>query len=496
MNNIQYLQPNTTLQGGKYRIERMLGQGGFGITYLAVQVAINRYVAIKEFFIKESCQRDVDNKTMTVPSYGSKQVVDYAFRKFRQETIKLASLSHPNIVRVIDVFEENGTAYYVMNYLPGGSLSDYVKTYGPMSEDWALGYVRQIASALKYMHTEKHMCHLDVKPGNIMLDGKGHAFLIDFGISKNYGADGRATSSMPVGFSEGYAPVEQYSQMVSDFSPAIDVYGLGATLFFLLHGQIPVNAPSRVGGAVLQLNENLSQEVKNIINASMAVSKTDRAQSMDVFLQPQSLVSSFPPHVHESPVSFIREEPVQQVVQPLPVGQTSETTIITSSANNRLEQNTSPKTLQKTIHNNKKNQTGLIFGALFAFILLLCGIGGAIYYFYLRDKGPDIEVVVGNNDEGAVPSDTSFVLDSASTTVEQKKQNDETSRPVVSNKKKDDDNKEENTKENNDLNKTSETETEESNASSQIFQESSSNNSNDVQTTRSDRVGWHIERLE
>ena len=461
MNNIQYLQPNTTLQGGKYRIERMLGQGGFGITYLAVQVAINRYVAIKEFFIKESCQRDADNKTMTVPSYGSKQVVDYSFRKFRQETIKLASLSHPNIVRVIDVFEENGTAYYVMNYLPGGSLSDYVKTYGPMSEDWALGYVRQIASALKYMHTEKHMCHLDVKPGNIMLDGKGHAFLIDFGISKNYGADGRATSSMPVGFSEGYAPVEQYSQMVSDFSPAIDVYGLGATLFFLLHGQIPVNAPSRVGGAVLQLNENLSQEVKNIINASMAVSKTDRAQSMDVFLQPQSLVSSFPPHVHESPVSFIREEPVQQVVQPLPVGQTSET-----------------------------------IGALFAFILLLCGIGGAIYYFYLRDKGPDIEVVVGNNDEGAVPSDTSFVLDSASTTVEQKKQNDETSRPVVSNKKKDDDNKEENTKENNDLNKTSETETEESNASSQIFQESSSNNSNDVQTTRSDRVGWHIERLE
>ena len=188
---MQHLQSNTTLQGGKYRIERMLGQGGFGITYLATQVSLNRNVAIKEFFMKENCQRATDDRTMTVPSDGSRGLVDGALHKFRQEALKLASISHPNIVRVIDVFEENGTAYYVMDYLPGGSLTDKVKTGGPMTEEQAMGYIRQIASALKYMHEVKHMCHFDVKPSNIMLDAMGNAFLIDFGISKNYGADGR-----------------------------------------------------------------------------------------------------------------------------------------------------------------------------------------------------------------------------------------------------------------------------------------------------------------
>ena len=302
---MQQLQPNTTLQDGKYKIERLLGQGGFGITYLATQVSLNRNVAIKEFFMKENCQRATDDRTMTVPSDGSRGLVDGALYKFRQEALKLASISHPNIVRVIDVFEENGTAYYVMDYLPGGSLTDKVKTGGPMTEEQAMGYIRQIASALKYMHEVKHMCHFDVKPSNIMLDAMGNAFLIDFGISKNYGADGRATSSMPVGISEGYAPIEQYSQLVGDFSPESDVYSLGANLYYLVTGKVPPASVVRASGQELQFPASVSTYIRGLISSAMSVSRNSRPTSVDMFLQ-----SNNPNMVYnEDPTTLIIEKP-------------------------------------------------------------------------------------------------------------------------------------------------------------------------------------------
>ena len=302
---MQQLQPGTFLQGGKYKIERVLGQGGFGITYLATQVSLNRNVAIKEFFMKENCQRATDDRTMTVPSDGSRDLVDGALYKFRQEALKLASISHPNIVRVIDVFEENGTAYYVMDYLSGGSLTDKVKTSGPMTEEQAMGYIRQIASALKYMHEVKHMCHFDVKPSNIMLDAMGNAFLIDFGISKNYGADGRATSSMPVGISEGYAPIEQYSQLVGDFSPESDVYSLGATLYYLVTGKVPPASVVRASGQELQFPASVSTYIRELISSAMSVSRNSRPTSVDMFLQSNNPNMAY----NEDPTTLIIEKP-------------------------------------------------------------------------------------------------------------------------------------------------------------------------------------------
>ena len=281
---MQQLQPNTTLQGGKYKIVRALGQGGFGITYLATQTSLQRKVAIKEFFMKDFCSRD--SHTMYMQSFtvdSAKQVEQYR-KKFFKEAGNLSRLHHPNIISVIDVFEENGTVYYVMPYLAGGSLLDYVKAHGTLSETAAMKYVRQIASALKYMHEEEHICHYDVKPANILLDDKGNAVLIDFGISKNYDAAGHETTTTPVGMSEGYAPIEQYQQNVEEFSPVSDVYALGATLYFLLHGKRPVSAVHRASGTALLLSKKLSQGIKDIINVSMKVSKRERANSVDVFL--------------------------------------------------------------------------------------------------------------------------------------------------------------------------------------------------------------------
>ena len=171
------LTQNSLLQNGKYRIEKVLGQGGFGITYLGEQVALGRKVAIKEFFMKEYCNRNTATSHVSVGSQGSKDTVDRFRLKFIKEAQLIAGLNHPNIIRIHDIFEENGTAYYVMEYQEGGSLSEYLKMRGVLGEEEALCFIRQIAGALEYIH-EKKINHLDVKPGNILLNETNDAVLI------------------------------------------------------------------------------------------------------------------------------------------------------------------------------------------------------------------------------------------------------------------------------------------------------------------------------
>ncbi len=236
------LKQGSLLQGGKYKIEKVLGQGGFGITYLGEQTSLARKVAIQEFFMKELCNRDATTCHVSVGSEGSREMVTRFREKFVKEARNIAKLRHPNIVSVIDVFEENGTAYYVMDYCEGGSLSALLKEKYPngMPEELAMKYIKEIAAALDYVH-KRNINHLDVKPANIMLGDMGEAVLIDFGLSKQYDAEtGNQTSTTPVGISEGYAPMEQYRKGgVGQFSPASDIYSLGATLFKLTTGNPP-----------------------------------------------------------------------------------------------------------------------------------------------------------------------------------------------------------------------------------------------------------------
>ena len=141
------LQSGTLLQGGKYRIEQPLGQGGFGITYLGLQVGLNRKVAIKEFFMKEKCDREAGTNRVSVPSVGGRELVERFKQKFLKEAQTIASLDNPHIVRIHDIFEENGTAYYVMEYI-GRSLLSVVPHQRGLPEPEALRYVRQLAAAL------------------------------------------------------------------------------------------------------------------------------------------------------------------------------------------------------------------------------------------------------------------------------------------------------------------------------------------------------------
>lgn len=278
------LKQGTLLQGGRYRIEKVLGQGGFGITYLAEQTSLNDKVAIKEFFMKELCDRDSETMGVSVGSSGSRELVDRFREKFIKEARNIRKLKHRNIVSIIDVFEENGTAYYVMEYLDGGNLKSLVDNRGPLAEATAVSYIRQVADALGEVHANG-MLHLDVKPANIMLDRRGNAVLIDFGISKHYDEGGSQTSSGLTGTSEGYAPLEQYeAASLKTFTPATDIYALGATLFFLLTGQRPPKASDVMNIGLPALPSKVSSGVRKAVEDAMNPVVRMRPQSVDAFL--------------------------------------------------------------------------------------------------------------------------------------------------------------------------------------------------------------------
>ena len=189
MNMNLNLPSGTLLQKGKYKIVRLIGSGGFGCTYEAEHVMLEKRMAIKELFVKDICARDdISSYVFVGTSAGKPQFVKLK-SDFIDEVKAICRFHHPGIVQVSDVFEENGTAYYVMDYIDGRSLQDIVASEGPLPEIRALKYIRQVADALQYAHS-KDLLHLNVNPGNIMIDKNDNAVLIDFAFSwryENYG---------------------------------------------------------------------------------------------------------------------------------------------------------------------------------------------------------------------------------------------------------------------------------------------------------------------
>lgn len=277
------LQPNTLLQGGKYRIEKVLGQGGFGITYLGLQTGLERKVTIKEFFMKEYCNRNEATSDVSIGSQGSYELVERFRAKFIKEARLIAAIDNPHIVRIHDIFEENETAYYVMEYIDGGSLKNLVTQQGALTENEALGYIRQAAEALNYIHSQK-ILHLDIKPANILLRHGKEIVLIDFGISKRYDKDGGQTSTTPIGISKGYAPMEQYSG-VDNFTPCTDIYSLGATLYYLLTGLVPPEANEVNDNGLPALPATISSTTRQVIEQAMQPRRKDRPQTIQEFLE-------------------------------------------------------------------------------------------------------------------------------------------------------------------------------------------------------------------
>lgn len=287
-NNI--LQPGHILKSPNYsyRIERVLGVGGFGITYLAsaivkvgnVSVKVN--FAIKEHFMSSDCERD-PNTSKVIYSNPAKERVESSRKDFISEANRLrkVGIDHDNIVKVNEVFEANNTAYYVMEFLEGESLRKYVKGKGALSEDDMLSIMTPIVNAVKYLH-QNRMTHLDIKPDNIMIvhdeNGNIRPVLIDFGLSKHYDKDGKPTSTINVlGCSDGYAPIEQYAG-ITTFSPTADIYALGATMWFCLTGKDPKKSSDLTDGELVKsLHLGVSERTRTLIESTTKLSKNDRS---------------------------------------------------------------------------------------------------------------------------------------------------------------------------------------------------------------------------
>jgi len=281
----QQLIIGTLLHGGTYKIEKILGQGSFGITYLAEHTNLGKKVAIKEFFMKELNSRDEDG---SITGMSDSSLSQNYCQKFKKEAINLSRLDHPNIVRVTDSFSENGTFYYVMDFIEGQNLNDYVKSHY-IDEAEAVSIIKSVADALIYMHEEKHMLHLDLKPGNVMRRNDGHIFLIDFGLSKHYSTDGQPETSTTIGLgTAGYAPIEQSNQAKNgEFRPTIDVYALGATFYKLLTRETPPPASDLVSDDELLENKlrekGVSDNLIKVVTEAMCPNVRKRTQSVREF---------------------------------------------------------------------------------------------------------------------------------------------------------------------------------------------------------------------
>lgn len=278
-----YLAVGTLLQGGRYRIERQLSSGGFGKTYVASDLTFEKTVVVKEFYIKGSCVRRGDN-AVTVSQSDNAPLFDAQRTKFRKEAKRLNDLTHPNIVKVHDLFDENGTSYYTMDFVEGESLGDRVKSQGLLKEAQVMPILDQLLDALAYIH-ERKIWHLDLKPANVLIDAAGHVTLIDFGASKLIDNDSTATmaTSTAMAYTPGYAPLEQESRAFRNFGPWTDFYALGATIYSLVVGP-PIPTSSEIvgdGDAAFNFPPSVSLKLRDLIMWMMKVNHRERPQTAE-----------------------------------------------------------------------------------------------------------------------------------------------------------------------------------------------------------------------
>lgn len=327
MTHDTYALPKGTILHGRsfvYQIDKVLGQGSFGITYLASikingalgSIDANVKVTVKEFFMANFNGR----QGCTVTSGSQDGMYGYYKHKFTQEAINLSKLHHPNIVNVLEAFEENNTVYYAMEYIDGGSLDKKIEQNQKLSEKQCMELTKQIGSAVSFMH-DNMMLHLDLKPSNIMLKQNGDAVLIDFGLSKQYTENGEPETLTKVGGgTPGYAPLEQISYRDGKgFPVTMDVYALGGTMYKMLTGVRPPEASDILeDGFPLQelTNRNVSEHTAVVIAKAMMPKRSERYQSvMDMIND----LSSESPASHSSHQARKEESTIREKETLLPM---------------------------------------------------------------------------------------------------------------------------------------------------------------------------------
>ncbi len=315
---LQVLGAGAVLQG-KYRINSELGRGGFGVTYAATQLMLGSLVAIKEMF-PSGCIRQ--GMTITPPTTLDSTGWQQAKNDFIAEARALARFNHPDIVRVLDLFEANGTAYMVMEHLEGETLQAKIDRQGRLSPLVVSSLAQRVAQGLDLVHSAG-LLHRDLKPDNIFIERSGRVVLIDFGSARGFVTGKTVRHTQLV--TPGYAPMEQYGN-AAKFGPYTDFYALGATLYHALTGEMPPSAPDRLVGEPLKaLPFSVPVELRRVIEQSMQIKVADRPQHAKDILalldintaQPSNPPSSnLPPS--PQPKSPIPQPPLPPVPAPIP----------------------------------------------------------------------------------------------------------------------------------------------------------------------------------
>ncbi len=287
------LQPGTQLRNGplSYRVEQPLAAGGFGNTYIAKQFDAFgrelRMVALKEFFMRGVTEREPDNMTIRVSNLDNMHQFEEQKAKLLKEAQRLSIMNSPYIVKVLDLFQANGTVYYAMEFIDGKSVEQIIKESGELFEDDVRHMLPQLLNALSEVHHQGFQ-HLDIKPANIMIRNTTRdAILIDFGASKQLTPDGLAATATGMAYTAGYAPREQMEQNMEKFGPWTDLYALGATIYRALTAKKPP-MPSDIEEdpeEALPFHAGVSAPMRKLIFWLMTPRRSDRPQSVEEVMQ-------------------------------------------------------------------------------------------------------------------------------------------------------------------------------------------------------------------
>jgi serine/threonine protein kinase len=354
-----------------YRIESVLGQGAFGITYLAMDTMLNRKFAIKEYYPREFAHRD---STLTVHAAGSKDDQDtfkWGLQRFLDEARLLARFDHPNIVAVRRFFGANGTAYLVMDYCEGISLDELIKKNGPLGEKDLNKIIAPLLDGLKQVHASNFL-HRDIKPANIFIRADGSPVLLDFGAARQELVNHSKSVTSLV--TPHYAAFEQYSTQGKQ-GPWTDIYGLAATLYRAVTGERPLDSPDRIMEDTLvplsvRSKGKYSNTLLNAIDKGMAVRPVDRPQSI-----PEWEEQLFGAKIYTPPI----EAP--KVVLDFPLSPKGSMPTNNVKGASDISRNTVPKITVETLPSSKKSF--LLSGAVVALLVL---VGS---YFVLNKEGAE-----------------------------------------------------------------------------------------------------------
>ena len=282
MINPNYLPVGVGLCNRKYVIESMIGAGGFGITYKARNTYSGGYYAVKEFFVRGRCARNSQNHSVTTSEMKEESFAKY-LDKFIEEGNLLTQFNHPNIVRVKEVFLENNTAYIVMEFVEGKTLQQTVKETGRLEYSLAVNFIAQLADAVNYTHS-RNILHRDIKPENMIITPDYRVILIDFGAARMFAHD--QTQRHTTIYTPGYAPLEQYSSTSRKGSYS-DIYSMGATFYYAMTGQDPIDSAARNIDPMpspRELFPDIPEEADRTVMKAMQMESKNRHQSVPEFM--------------------------------------------------------------------------------------------------------------------------------------------------------------------------------------------------------------------